>query len=54
MVDIEKTLTVKKLTNPRTKLPEYFYEFLDIFDHTEAEKLPPLREKGVDYSIELE
>ena len=54
MADIEKALTVKRLTDPRTKLPRHFYEFLDVFNRTEADKLPPLRGKGVDHSIELE
>jgi hypothetical protein len=53
MADIEKALTVKKLTDPRTKLPSHLHRFLDIFDRTEAEKLPPLRGKGVDHDIEL-
>ena len=53
MADIEKALSVKKITDPRTKLPSHFHEFLDVFDRTEADKLPPLRGKGIDHGIEL-
>ena len=53
MADIEKALTVKKITDPRTKLPSHFHEFLDVFDRIEADKLPPRRGKGIDYGIEL-
>ena len=53
LADIEKALSVKKLTDPRTKLPSHFHEFLDVFDRTEANKLPPLRGRGIDHSIEL-
>ena len=53
LTNIDKALSVKKITDPRTKLSSYFHEFLDVFDRTEAEKLPPLRGKGIDYSIEL-
>ena len=53
LTDIDKALSVKKLTDPRTKLPNHFHEFLDVFDRTEADKLPPLRGKGIDHSIEL-
>ena len=54
MADIKKALIKKLLTDSRTKLPSYFHEFLDIFDCTDAEKLPPLRSKGIDYSIKLD
>ena len=40
--------------NPRTKLPEHYFEFLAAFDRADAEKLPPLRGAGTDHSIELE
>ena len=53
LTNIDKALSVKKITDPRTKLPSHFHEFLDVFDRTEAEKLPPLRERGIDHSIEL-
>jgi hypothetical protein len=56
LADIQKALasTTKKRTDPQTKLPKYFHEFLDVFDRTEAEKLPPLRGKGIDHYIEIE
>ena len=53
MADIEKALTVKKITDPRTKLPSHFHEFLDVFSRIEADRLPPQRGKGVDHEIEL-
>ena len=54
MADIEKALRIKTLTDPRTKLPQHYHDFLDVFSRTEAEKLPPFRGKGIDHSIELE
>ena len=53
MADIEKALTVKKVTDPRTKLPSYFHEFLDVFNRTAVDRLPPQRGKGIDHAIEL-
>ena len=54
MADIEKALAIKTPTDLYTKLPKYFHEFLDVFNRTDVEKLPPLRGKGIDYAIELE
>ena len=54
IADIEKALAIKTPTDPRTKLPKHFHEFLDVFNRTDAEKLPPLRGKGIDHAIELE
>ena len=54
IADIEKALVVRTETDPRTKLPEYYLEFLGAFDRLEAEKLPPLRGPGTDYAIKLE
>lgn len=53
LADIEKALAVKKYSDPRTKLPKHFHDFLDVFDRKEADKLPPKRGKGVDHEIEL-
>ena len=53
MADIEKALAPKSKSDPREKLPKHYYDFLDVFDYTEAEKLPPRRGKGVDHQIEL-
>lgn len=47
-------MVVRKETNPRTKLPLHYFEFLKVFDRAEAEKLPLLRDPGVNHAIELE
>jgi hypothetical protein len=47
MADIEKALRQKERTDPRTRLPEHFHEFLDVADRTKADELPPLRGHGV-------
>jgi len=54
MTDIEKVLTSQKKTDLRTILPDHYHEFLNVFDHTMTEKLPPLRGEGTDHQIELE
>ena len=53
MADINKTLAVRKRTDPRTKLLIYFYELLDVYSHKKAEVLPPTRGTSIDYTIEL-
>lgn len=53
IADIEKALRPKSITDPRTKMPKHFSEYLDVADRTEANKLPPLRGPGVDHRIEL-
>ena len=54
IANIKKALIVRKETDPRTKLPEYFSEFLGTFDRLEAKKLPPLRGPRTDHAIKLE
>jgi len=54
MADIDKALRVKTPTDPRTKLPEQYHEFLAAFDRAEADKLPPIRGRKVDHQIALE
>jgi len=54
MADINKTLAVRKRTDPRTKLPVHFHELLDVCSHEKAEVLPPTRGTGIDHAIELE
>jgi len=54
MTDIEKALTSQKKADLRTILSDYYYEFLNVFDHMMTEKLPFLRGKGTDHQIELE
>jgi hypothetical protein len=54
MANIKKALAVRTKTDPRIKLPEHYSEFLGAFNRSEAEKLPPLRGPGTDYTIKLE
>jgi len=54
MTDIEKALTSQKKTDLRTILSDHYHEFLDVFNHTMTEKLPPLRKEDTDHQIELE
>ena len=54
MADIEKALSKKVNTDPRLKLPKHYHSFLDLTSRTEADRLPPLRGKGVDHKIEIE
>jgi len=54
IADIKKALVVRKETDPRTKLPEHYSEFLSIFDYSEAKKLLLLRGPGTNYVIKLE
>ncbi len=53
MIDIEKALTSQKKTDLRTILSDHYHEFLNVFNHTMTEKLPPLREEDTDHQIEL-
>jgi hypothetical protein len=52
--DIDKALASKKAVDARITLPKHYHKFLPLFSQKESEKLPPLRGKGVDHSIELE
>jgi hypothetical protein len=54
IADINKALAVKRYTDLKEKMPVYFYDWLDITDRKEAERLPPVRGIRVDYIIELE
>jgi len=54
MTDIKKALTSQKKTDSRTILSDHYHEFLDVFNYTMAEKLPPLRKEDTDHQIELE
>ncbi len=53
MADIEKVLTSQKKTDLRTILSDHYHEFLNVFNHTMTEKLPPLRGEDTDHQIEL-
>jgi len=54
MINIKKALTSQKKTDLRTILSDHYHEFLDVFNHTMTEKLPPLRREDTDHQIELE
>jgi hypothetical protein len=54
IADINKALRAKVYTDPKKKLPSYFYAYLPVFDRKASETLPPLRGPGVDHRIELE
>ncbi len=49
MINIEKALTSQKKTDSRTILSDHYHEFLNVFDHTMTEKLPPLKEEDTDH-----
>lgn len=40
MADIDKVLALKARTDPWTKLLNYLQDYADVFDPTEADKLP--------------
>jgi hypothetical protein len=52
MADIEKALAPKKYTDPATKVPKEYHEFLDVFSRKELERLPEHR--PYDHKIVLE
>ena len=54
MADIEKALRPKSTTDPCTKMPKHFSEYLDVADCTEADKLPLLCGPGIDHCIKLQ
>jgi hypothetical protein len=41
IVNIDKALHVKEHTNLHTRLPEYYYQYLDVFDQKATNQLPP-------------
>jgi hypothetical protein len=51
--DIEKALRHKAYTDPRSKLPQHYHHYLEVFDRNRADQLPPLRGPQVDHRIEL-
>jgi len=53
MINIKKALISQKKTDLRTILSDHYHEFLNVFNHTMTEKLPPLREEDTDHQIEL-
>ena len=51
--DIKKALKAKTYSDPKEKLPKEYHPWLDIFDWTAAEHLPP-HQKSQDHAIQLE
>ncbi|KAH0375210.1 hypothetical protein KCU92_g10240, partial [Aureobasidium melanogenum] len=51
MDDIEKALRVKPVTDPRTKLPAEYHQFLEVFSQELSDSLPPHR--SYDHKIPL-
>jgi hypothetical protein len=52
IVNIDKALCVKEHTNPYTRLPEYYHQYLDIFNQKAADQLPPYQ-PGANHKIKL-
>ena len=51
--DIEKSLAVKKYSDPKEKLDHYYHRFLPLFSRKIADQLPPHR-LSIDHEINLE
>ena len=43
IADIEKALILKKYTDPRTKLPKEYYDYLNVFSRKKSNILPEHR-----------
>ena len=54
LADITKALRMKTVTDPRTKLPQQYHEFLNVFNKERSDRLLPVRGKEIDHKIELE
>ena len=52
MVNIDKALHIKKVTNPRMRLPEHYHQYLNVFNQKAADQLPP-HWPGANHKIEL-
>jgi RNase H-like domain found in reverse transcriptase/Reverse transcriptase (RNA-dependent DNA polymerase)/Integrase zinc binding domain len=52
LADIEKALRVKEPIDPKTKLPEQYWPWLDVFSQKLADQLPQHR-PGIDHRIPL-
>ena len=51
-MNIEKAFAPKKISDLRKILPKYYYKYLKLFDHKDADKLLLYR-LGIDYFIKL-
>ena len=52
IVNIDKALHIKEVIDPRMRLPEHYYQYLDVFDQKAVDQLPPYQ-PGADHKIEL-
>jgi hypothetical protein len=52
IVNIDKALHIKEITDPRIKLPEHYHQYLDVFDQRMADQLLP-HWPGANHKIEL-
>ena len=53
MAYIDKALKMKPKVNAKTIIPEQYWDYLDVFDEEEANKLPPIRGFRINHQIEL-
>jgi len=53
ITDIKKVLISQKKINLRIILSDHYHKFLNVFDCMMTEKLPPLKEEGINHQIEL-
>ena len=53
MADIDKVLNVKPKIKFKTRVPEQYWVYLNVFDEDEVNQLPPTRGKKIDHEIEL-
>ena len=52
LADIEAALRSKKRTDPKEKLPKYYWKWIDVFSQKLADRLP-LNRLGIDHRIPL-
>jgi hypothetical protein len=54
LIDIQKALALRRITNSRKKLSFQYYDFLKIFDRAKANILLPIRGNGINHNIIFE
>ena len=53
MTDIDKALNMKPKIKLKTRVPEQYWGYLNVFDENETNQLPPTRGKKINHEIEL-